>query len=96
MNTFDINLSHFILILYRIHTTMLFSTTVLYHYLLEEKISYRTFLSIEDRRRRDRRVPRIALLPYHASTFEYIYISANNQALINPCIGIIPLIPTQG
>ena len=62
---------------------MLYSTTILYHYLLEGKIPLRTFLSMEEKRRRDRRVPRMALLPYHASSFEYLFISGNKQALIN-------------
>ena len=62
---------------------MLYSTMILYHFLLEGKIPYKTFLSLEERQRRDRRVPRCALLPYHASSFEYIFISGNNQALIN-------------
>ncbi len=40
------------------------------------------FLSIEDRRRRDRRIPRIALADPHESSFVRLYRSANDQALI--------------
>ena len=39
-----------------------------------------------ERRRRDCRIPRIALGKYNASPFEYLYNSLNDQALLN-CTG---------
>ena len=42
-------------------------------------------LSDEDKRRRDRRTPRIALRKYPYSSFLYLYHSGNEQALINCC-----------
>ena len=56
---------------------------VLYHYLLEVKDPIPDFLCMEERRCCDIHVPRCALMPYHASSFEYISISDNNQTLIN-------------
>ena len=40
-------------------------------------------LNEEDRRNRDRRIPRIALTTYNKSPFEYLYNSLNDQALLN-------------
>ena len=37
----------------------------------------------EDRVRRDRRIPRAALQRYKSSSFEYLYLSRNDQALLN-------------
>ena len=45
--------------------------------------SYKRWLSSEDRQRRDRRIPRCALRKWNFSSFRYLYISGNNQALIN-------------
>jgi hypothetical protein len=42
-------------------------------------------LSLEDRRRRDRRTPRIALRKYSKSSFRYLFDSGNDQALLNCC-----------
>ena len=36
-----------------------------------------------ERRKRDRRIPRVALKPYSRSSFEYLYNSLNDQALLN-------------
>ena len=36
-----------------------------------------------ERRRRDRRIPRVALKKYNSSPFEYLYNSLNDQALLN-------------
>ena len=36
-----------------------------------------------ERRRRDRRIPRIALKKYNSSPSEYLYNSLNDQALLN-------------
>ena len=44
---------------------------------------YKKWLSEEDRRRRDRRIPRSALRMWNFSSFRYLYLSGNNQALIN-------------
>ena len=42
-------------------------------------------LSLEERRRRSRRIPRIALTKYRQSAFRVMFDSGNNQALINCC-----------
>jgi len=44
---------------------------------------YKMILNEDDRRNRDRRIPRIALKKYKNSPFEYLYNSLNNQALLN-------------
>jgi hypothetical protein len=40
-------------------------------------------LTLEGRRRRDRRYPRAALRHYKESPFRYLYVSQNDQALLN-------------
>jgi hypothetical protein len=40
-------------------------------------------MPIEERRRRDRRIPRCALRKYNHSPFYYLYSSGNDQALLN-------------
>ena len=42
-------------------------------------------LSIEDKRRRDRRYPRASVGYYEQSPFKYIYLSGDEQALLNAC-----------
>ena len=42
-------------------------------------------LSLEDRRRRSKKIPRIALTQYQQSAFRVMFDSGNNQALINCC-----------
>ena len=42
-------------------------------------------LSIEERRRRDRRYPRIAVQYYEQSSFRYLFLSGDEQALLNAC-----------
>ena len=42
-------------------------------------------LSIEERRRRDRRYPRKAVQYYPRSPFRYIFLSGDEQALLNAC-----------
>ena len=54
-------------------------------YLLIEDDLDKPELSLEDRRRRDRRTPRIALRKYSMSSFHYLYQSGNGQALLNCC-----------
>jgi DDE superfamily endonuclease len=49
---------------------------------LEEDDSFRMLLDAEGRQRRDRRIPRIALLTPGDSAFDKLYNSGNNQALI--------------
>ena len=51
--------------------------------LQEENMSFRDKLTLFERRRRDRRIPREALVPYNQSSFHYLYSSGNNQALLN-------------
>ena len=48
-------------------------------------VTTRSLLSNDDKRRRDRRTPRIALRKYPYSSFLYLYNSGNEQALINCC-----------
>ena len=47
---------------------------------------YRHILDDDDRRRRDRRMPRVALKRYIRSSFRHLYLSGNEQALLN-CTG---------
>ena len=42
-------------------------------------------LSSEDRQRRDRRTPRVAIRRYSESSFYYLFNSGNDQALLNCC-----------
>ena len=44
---------------------------------------YIKLLTREDRKRRDRRIPRSSLRPYCQSPFRFLFDSGNNQALIN-------------
>lgn len=44
---------------------------------------YKMILTEDDRRNRDRRMPRIALKIYKNSPFEYLYNSLSDQALLN-------------
>ena len=62
---------------------MLLSTIILYYQFIENEIPYKEWLTLEERQRRDRRVPRCALRPYKYSSFQYLYISGNHQTLIN-------------
>ena len=52
-------------------------------YANSKKTTYKHILSESDRRRQDRRIPRSALRPYKDSSFHYLYLSGNDQALIN-------------
>ena len=45
--------------------------------------TYWQLLSDEEKRRRDRRIPRSALREYKYSSFRYLYSSGNDQALLN-------------
>ena len=40
-------------------------------------------MSMEEKRRRDRRIPRCALMPYQKSPFLFLFNSGNDQALLN-------------
>ena len=42
-------------------------------------------LSLQDRRRRSKKIPRIALKNYNQSAFRFLFDSGNDQALINCC-----------
>ena len=44
---------------------------------------YTRMLTLEERRRRDRRIPRSALRPHCESPFRYLFNSGNDQGLIN-------------
>jgi hypothetical protein len=48
----------------------------------EEQLSFRQRLNAEGRKRRDRRIPRIALLNPERSPWQKLYMSCNDQALI--------------
>ena len=47
--------------------------------------SNKSLLSVEERRLRDKRMPRIALRKYHDSPFRFLFDSGNDQALMNCC-----------
>ena len=61
---------------------MIFSSQILLA-LCGEPQPYKKWLNIESRCRRNRRVPRSALRTWKFSSFRYLYLSGNNQALIN-------------
>ena len=63
---------------------MRFLTFLAYHqWLLLQTCSHWQLLDDEDKRRRDRRIPRAALRPFKYSSFKYLYSSGNDQALLN-------------
>ena len=51
-----------------------------------QSVHYKHLLDENDRRNRDRRIPRIALKKYFHSAFRHLYLSGNEQALLN-CTG---------
>ena len=51
--------------------------------MLETGTPYKKWLDEEDRRRRDRRIPRCALRTFFYSSFYHLYQSRNDQALLN-------------
>ena len=62
------------------------STFLLYEAMLDDEkkvTNYKDLLSDKDRIRRDRRIPRAALLKFDYSSFNYLYKSGNDQALLN-------------
>ena len=54
-----------------------------YAYLERFPLTYKDLISEEERRRRDRRIPRTALKPYLYSSFRHLLLSGNDQALLN-------------
>jgi hypothetical protein len=59
-----------------------------YYYIFEdedEDDKKQPGLSLEDRRRRSKRFPRISLQQHKKSAFRFMFNSGNNQALINCC-----------
>ena len=66
-----------------------FATMVLellfYHCAFLDPSLNRPILSAEDRKRRDRRTPRLAIRRYSESSFVYLFKSGCNQALLNCC-----------
>ena len=62
------------------------STFLLYEAMLNDEkteTKYRYLLSDKDKIRRDRRIPRAALRKFNYSSFNYLYKSGNDQALLN-------------
>ena len=45
--------------------------------------SYKSQLDSDEKLNRDKRIPRAALTRYKYSSFKYLYLSGNDQALIN-------------
>ena len=62
---------------------MRFPTFVAYHQWSVDTSTYWQLLDDENKRRRDRRIPRCALRPFKFSSFKYLYSSGNEQALLN-------------
>lgn len=56
---------------------------LLFDYISKETETYKSCLTPEDRRRRDRRIPRCSIRHYNESSFKYLYDSRNDQALLN-------------
>ena len=67
-------------------STIVMSLELFYYglLLLEENLD-KPELSPEERKRRNRRTPRIALRKYSKSSFHYLFESGNDQALLNCC-----------
>ena len=59
--------------------------TMYWYIHLTNNQSYKKKLSPEERRRRDRRTPRIAIRRYAHSAFLHLFHSGDNQALLNYC-----------
>ena len=55
----------------------------LYCKMIESKSTYKDSLDHEDRLQRDRHIPHPALKEFKYSSFRYLYISGNNQTLMN-------------
>ena len=63
---------------------MILPAFILYHkWMLDNPSTFKQLLDDEDKRRRDHRYPRAALRVYKYSSFQYLYSSGNNQALLN-------------
>ena len=63
---------------------MILPAFIMYHnWMLDNPSTFKQLLDDEDKRRRDRRYPRASLRVYKYSSFEYLYTSGNNQALLN-------------
>ena len=60
---------------------MKFSAAALYYFL--DSSTYVSLLDEAGRLQRDRRYPRTSILPFRFSTFWHLYLSCNDQALIN-------------
>ena len=61
----------------------LFCSVLLYVYLEHFPPTYKDIINEEDRRRRDRRIPRAAMKNYYYSSFRHLFLSGNDQALLN-------------
>ena len=62
---------------------MKLSKTMIMHYYMMSTSSYRQLLDDEEKCRRDRRIPRCALRTFKYSSFKYLFVRRNNQALLN-------------
>ena len=63
---------------------MKLSTRFIFMYVCaSKKQSYKHLLDENERRRRDRRIPRASLRSYLYSSFRHLYCSGNDQALLN-------------
>ena len=62
---------------------MIVSKFMQYHYWVLSTSSYTQLLELDERIRRDRRISRCALRTYKYSSFQYLFSSGNNQALLN-------------
>ena len=59
---------------------------IAYHLLFNNDDSDEEYsLSLVDRCRRSKKIPRIALKKYNQSAFRFMYESGNDQALLNCC-----------
>jgi hypothetical protein len=56
---------------------------LLFDYICKETETYKSTLTPEDRRRRDRRIPRCSIRHYNESAFKYLHNSNNDQGLLN-------------
>ena len=54
----------------------------LYESVIKKKATFKSNLDEQDRRFRDRRIPRVALLKFPGSAFLYLFSCGNEQALL--------------
>ena len=68
-----------------LYSTKALNFLALYEIATRPKRPFKDLFTLEGRRRRDRRIPRVSLLDYSDSAFKKMLDSGNDQALLNAC-----------